>query len=289
MNDRANIGIIGGSGLYDLEALENPRSVSIETPFGSPSDDYILGRIHGLRAAFLPRHGRSHTILPSELNSRANVYGLKKLGVRRILGVGAVGSLRSHIEPRDLALPDQVIDRTRGREETFFGDGIVAHVALAEPFCQELREAVLGATESVSFPVHDGGVYLCMEGPQFSTRAESELYRDWGGDYIGMTLMPEAKLAREAEICYSSLNLISDYDAWYVGGEEGDAEKILEHLQIATERARTLLDAFLKEYRIKQTCECESALDGAILTPLDEVPRATLERLEMLLPGESQP
>lgn len=277
------VGVIGGSGLYEIPELERQRSVSVSTPFGEPSDDIVLGEIGGRNVAFLPRHGTAHTIQPTELNSRANIYALKELGVRRIVSVGAVGSLRESIRPRDLAVPDQIIDRTRHRADTFFGQGLVAHVGMAEPYCSRIRARLLGEGEGVEGTIHDGGTYLCIEGPQFSTRAESQLYREWGADYIGMTVVPEAKLAREAEICYGSLALVSDYDAWHEGAEEGDAQKILEHLQIATQRGKSLLASVLPEVDLETTCVCEQALEAGLITPPEAVPAEKRDQLELLV------
>ena len=284
---RADVGIIGGSGLYDLEALTGVREVRVTTPYGDPSDKLVVGELAGLTVAFLPRHGRTHRLAPSQVPARANVYAFKSIGVRQIISVSAVGSLREDYAPGDLVTPDQIVDRTRGqRPSTFFDDNIVVHVPFAEPYCTRLRpalaEAARGATEAT---VHDTGTYCCMEGPQFSTRAESNLYRSWGLDIIGMTALPEAKLAREAEICYAGLALVTDYDCWRVaeGYEDVSADAVAEVMRRNGAAAKATLVALLESADPAVECACHSALSGAIITPLDTVPPAVRERNSLLV------
>ena len=228
--DTVKVGVIGGSGLYEMETLTEVEQVKIETPFGDPSDEYILGTLEGVRVAFLPRHGRGHRISPSELNFRANIYGFKKLGVEHILSVTAVGSLKENIHPLNVVVPDQFFDRTRQRVSTFFGDGLVAHIAFADPICPDLSELIFQAAVENGARVHRGGTYLCMEGPAFSTRAESNVYRQWRMDVIGMTNLQEAKLAREAEICYATMAMVTDYDCWHEEEEDVTVEAIIQNL-----------------------------------------------------------
>lgn len=277
------IGVIGGSGLYGIEGFDLEERRSVSTPFGDPSDRLVLGRMGSRPVAFLPRHGQEHSLLPSEVNSRANVFALKRLGVRRIVAVGAVGSLQPDHRPRELAVPDQIIDRTTGRKHTFFGRGIVAHVGLTEPFCPHLRAVLTSSGEAFSTPVNRGGTYLCIEGPQFSTRAESRLYQSIDADYIGMTLMPEARLAREAEICYAALGMITDYDAWKPEGAEGDSAVMVENLQATTRAARTLVESALPEVDLDRSCDCESALEGSLITDREAVPSERRRELEPLI------
>jgi len=229
----SRIGIIGGSGLYDIEGIKDVERVEVDNPFGKPSDNFTLGKLAGHEVVFLPRHGSGHTILPSELPFRANIYGMKKLGVERIIAVSAVGSLKEEIRPLDIVIPDQFFDRTKARVDTFFGDGVVAHVGMADPVCAGVAEALHRATKQVGVRVHKGGTYVCMEGPQFSTRAESLVYRQLGVSVIGMTNLQEAKLAREAEICYATLALSTDYDCWHVGEEAVTVEMIITNLKKA--------------------------------------------------------
>jgi 5'-methylthioadenosine phosphorylase len=279
----ATVGIIGGSGFYAMDGLADARELRIDTPFGEPSGEVVVGRLEGQRVAFLARHGAGHRILPQELPSRANVYALKTLGVEIILGVSAVGSLREDIEPLHFVVPGQLIDRTRGRPSTFFGEGLVAHVAFAEPFCPDVRTALVGSTGEAGGTAHDGGTLVVIEGPAFSTRAESNLYRSWGADVIGMTALPEAKLAREAEVCYATLACATDYDAWRDGHEAVTAEMIVANLRRNAERARETLRSFLRRLPLQRECGCREALATALVTPLDLVPRETLTKLEPLL------
>ncbi len=280
---RVRLAVIGGSGLYQMEGLAEREEVRLDTPFGPPSDAIVLGTLEGERVAFLPRHGRGHRLLPSELPSQANIYALKLLGVEMIVAVSAVGSLREDIAPLHLVVPDQVIDRTRGRAGTFFGEGLVAHIAFADPFCPRLRQALLEAALEVGATVHDGGTYVVIEGPAFSTRAESHLYRSWGAHIIGMTALPEAKLAREAEMCYATLAVVTDYDVWHPGHEDVTAEMILANLQRGMATARAVVRRLLGRLPQERTCPCPQALKDALVTPWELVPPETLRRLRPLI------
>ena len=280
---KARVGIIGGSGLYRMEGLVDVEEVRIETPFGAPSEAIVLGTLDGHRVAFLPRHGVGHRILPSELPTRANIYALKLLGVEFIIGVSAVGSLREDIEPLHLVVPDQLIDRTRGRPSTFFGEGLVAHIAFAEPFCPVLRGALAGSAREAAATVHNGGTYVVIEGPPFSTRAESNLYRSWGADVIGMTALPEAKLAREAEMCYAILASASDYDCWHDQHAAVTAEMIVANLQKNVEVSQRAVRLALGRLPSLRECPCATALKDALVTPIELVPPQTRERLEPLI------
>ena len=267
------IGVIGGSGLYELEGLENVDRVKLDTPFGEPSDAFITGQLAGRKMVFLPRHGADHRLLPHELNYRANVWGMKKLGVDRLISVSAVGSLQEEIAPGHLVLVDQFIDRTRQRPVSLYGDGVVAHVALADPICNPLREKLYSLRDVTQTTVHNGGTYICIEGPQFSTRAESLLYRQWGCNVIGMTNMPEAKLAREAEICYVTLALATDYDCWRAPDEDVSVEAILAVLRANVERAKALLKAYAETAAPKSSCQaCGTAAEQGLMTPPDRIP-----------------
>lgn len=278
------IGVVGGSGLYGLSTLCDAQEIKIETPFGRPSDAFRVGTIGGVRVAFLARHGRHHDLLPGEVNYRANLWAFKKMGVERLLSASAVGSLRAAIEPRHVVTVDQFIDRTRIRPTTFFGAGLVAHVALADPVCADLRGLLTGAVRDHGGTVHDGGVYVCMEGPGFSTRAESELFRSWGADVIGMTNFQEAALAREAEICYATLALVTDFDCWHEDEEDVTVAALLDNLEAnAALAAATVTQVVGGLSDLPRTCTCGQALQGAILTPLDRVPEATLTRLQPIL------
>ena len=285
MTAGARVAVIGGSGFYDMPGLQNIEEVRLDTPFGAPSDAIVLGTLEGVRAAFLPRHGVGHRILPSELPARANIWALKQLGVERVIAVSAVGSLREDIEPLHLVVPDQLIDRTRGRPSTFFGDGLVAHIAFDEPFCPDLS-ATLGAAAPVTErTVHRGGTYVVIEGPAFSTKAESYLYRSWGADVIGMTALPEAKLAREAELCYASLALVTDYDVWHETHEPVSAGMILENLRRNVDAAQQVVRAALRALAGdgERRCRCASALETALVTPADLVPEETKRRLAPII------
>ncbi len=277
------IGVIGGSGLYDLPELGSVERIRLDTPFGAPSDDYVCGVLGDTRLVFLPRHGRGHRILPTEVNFRANIYGMKKLGVERLIGIGAVGSLAEAIAPGHLVIPDQLIDRTSKRPSTFFGGGVVAHVAFADPFCPQLSGAVGAAARQVGATVHEGGVYVCMEGPQFSTRAESHLYRSWGGTVIGMTNLQEAKLAREAELCFTTVALVSDYDCWNAAAGDVAIEDVLRILAAEVDMARRMITTLAAELREPRGCACGRALENAIITDRARIPDEARRRLGLLI------
>ncbi|MGH9411011.1 MAG: S-methyl-5'-thioadenosine phosphorylase [Vicinamibacterales bacterium] len=266
------IGIIGGSGLYDMAELTDREQRRVTTPFGDPSDPYVIGTLRGKRVAFLARHGAGHRLTPSELNYRANIFGLKTLGVEFILSASAVGSLQERYVPQHLVLPDQFFDRTKGRISTFFGRGLVAHVAFAHPVCGRLRGLAHDACRSVGATVHDGGTYVCMEGPQFSTLAESNLYRAWGMDIIGMTNLQEAKLAREAEICYATIALVTDYDCWHPQHDSVTVDMIVANLVANARTAQQVIAEAVSRLPVERTCECARALEHAILTRPDAVP-----------------
>ena len=261
------LGIIGGSGLYKMEAVKNLKRVSIQTPFGKPSDKFILGTLEGEEVVFLPRHGIGHRISPSEINYRANIYGMKKLGVERIISVAACGSLKEELKPLDFVVVDQFVDRTnQAREMSFFKNGIVAHISFAQPVCPELKDIIYKAGRGLNLTMHKGGTYLNMEGPAFSTLAESNLYRSWGMDVIGMTNMSEAKLAREAEICYSTLAAVTDYDCWFPGHESVSVDMIIQNLIKNIENAKKIISAVIKEIPKGRACSCQDALKYAIVT-----------------------
>lgn len=279
------LGIIGGSGLYELEALENREEVRLSTPFGDPSDALICGTLHGVKMAFLPRHGRGHRLAPHELPFRANIHAMKQLGMTSILGVSAVGSMREEIEPGHLVLVDQFIDRTRGRtqESTFFGDGCVAHVHFADPVWEPLRQVGLDAAKAAGAKVHDGGTYVCMEGPAFSTRAESKLYRSWGVDVIGMTNLQEAKLAREAEIAYATVALATDYDCWHESEADVNVADVIAVLHANVERARQVIDHAARLVSEREPISCKGALEHAIMTAPNALTADARRRLDLLI------
>ncbi len=284
----SKIGIIGGSALYDIDEIKILKRKKVDTPFGSPSDEFVIGEYDGREVIFLPRHGKKHTILPSEINYRANIYAFKVLGVERIISVSAVGSMKKEIPPLDIVLVDQFIDRTnQARPTTFFGDGIVAHVPFSHPVCEDLREAVYKANIKVGAKIHPRGTYINMEGPAFSTRAESDLYRSWGADVIGMTNMPEARLCREAGICYSTIAAVTDYDCWYEapGVETVSVEMVIANLKKNVEVAKKILKNVFKNLPEKRSCNCGETLKHAIVTPKDAVPKETLKKLEPILKG----
>ena len=275
----ATIGIVGGSGLYDMAELTDREERTLQTPFGDPSGPYLLGSLRGKRVAFLARHGIGHRILPSELNFRANIYGFKLLGVERIVSASAVGSLKEEYRPLDIVVPDQFFDRTKGRISTFFGRGLVAHVAFAHPVCGDLAKVAADAVEAVGAKVHRGGTYVNMEGPQFSTLAESKLYRSWGMDVIGMTNLQEAKLAREAEICYVTLALVTDYDCWHPDHDSVTVDLIIANLlQNAATAQKTIAEA-ISRLSGPRTCACKDALATAIITRPEHVPEQTKREL----------
>ena len=280
---QAEIGIIGGSGLYQMPGLSDAHEVRQQTPFGDPSDVYVLGILDGRKVAFLARHARGHKLLPSELNFRANIYGFKQLGVERIVSVSAVGSLKEEHKPLDFVIPSQFIDRTRHRVDTFFGDGVVAHVGFGDPVCDEMMKAVRGACKVVDVSAKLGGTYVCMEGPQFSTKAESNLYRSWGADVIGMTNLQEAKLAREAEICYVTIAMVTDYDCWHPHHDSVTVEQIVSVLVKNAENAAKVVKATVSAMPKTRSCKCGSALAHAILTDPTKVPAATKEKLKLIL------
>jgi 5'-methylthioadenosine phosphorylase len=280
---KAEIGIIGGSGLYAMPGLTNVREERVETPFGSPSDAFVLGDLEGRKVAFLARHGRGHRILPSEINFRANIYGMKMLGVERILSVSAVGSLKEEHKPTDFVIPDQFIDRTFARVSTFFGDGIVAHVAFGDPVCGTVASMFQKACAEIGVAGKLGGTYVCMEGPQFSTRAESNLYRSWGADVIGMTNLQEAKLAREAEICYATMAMVTDYDCWHEGQDNVTVDQIVAVLHQNADNAGKVVKAAIAAMPTERECACTSALKYAILTDRKLIPQATRDKLALLL------
>jgi len=280
---QAEIGIIGGSGLYNIPGLEDVREAALDTPFGVPSDPYVLGTLRGRRVAFLARHGRGHRILPSELNFRANIHGFKQLGVERIISLSAVGSLKEEHRPGDFVIVDQFIDRTTRRVSTFFGDGLVAHVAFADPVCAELAAVAAGACEAAGVRSKRSGTYLCIEGPQFSTKAESNLYRSWGVDVIGMTNLQEAKLAREAEVCYATIAMVTDYDCWHPEHDSVTVEQIIAVLNQNAANACDVVTRAVEAMPRARSCKCASALQFALMTQRDKVPPATLERLRLIV------
>ena len=278
----SKIGIIGGSGLYQIDGLKNIKWIKVSTPFGSPSDEYLTGALEGKEAVFLPRHGRGHRILPSELNCRANIYGMKKLGVDRIISVSAVGSLKESIKPLDIVIPDQFVDRTNmARNSTFFGDGIVAHVSFAEPVCPVLANLSCDIARGLSANVHFGGTYLNMEGPAFSTKAESNLYRQWGMDIIGMTNMQEARLSREAEICYVTLAFVTDYDCWRQ--TVVDIKEVLGNLFKNVDLSKKIIKALTGKIPKERKCLCASGLKDAIVTSGKLIPKETKEKLKLII------
>src|SRR5947209_734181 len=274
---------MGGSGLYSMPGLTDIREVTVQTPFGEPSDAYVLGNLEGRKVAFLARHGRGHRILPSEINFRANIYGMKDLGVERILSLSAVGSLKEEHKPTDFVIPDQFIDRTFHRVSTFFGDGIVGHVAFGDPVCATVAGAAEQACRAADVVGKRGGTYVCMEGPQFSTRAESNLYRSWGADVIGMTNLQEAKLAREAEICYATIAMVTDYDCWREGHDDVTVDQVVAVLHQNAENAGKVVRAAIAAMPTGKSCGCGDALKHAILTDRKAIPAAARERLAILL------
>ncbi|MEW6364324.1 MAG: S-methyl-5'-thioadenosine phosphorylase [Acidobacteriota bacterium] len=279
----AQIGIIGGSGIQEMEGLLDVEKVEMDTPFGRPSAPYVIGTIEGRRAAFLARHGIGHVFMPTEIPYRANIYGFKKLGVERIISCGAVGSMKETIKPLDFVIPDQFLDRTTRRQASFFGDGIVGHISFAEPVCPDLSKALVETGRSLGLTTHPKGTYLCMEGPAFSSLAESMLYRQWGVDVIGMTNLTEAKLAREAEICYSTIALVTDYDCWHEEEENVTVETIVAYLMKNAENAKKLIRHAMSRIGPERACHCTSALKGAIFTAPDKMNPRTKENLRLLI------
>ncbi len=279
--DSARVGVIGGSGFYEL--LENAREVRLETPFGDPSDVYFLGEIGGVPVAFLPRHARGHRILPSEVNYRANIWGMKALGVHYVLSASAVGSLREELRPLDIVVPDQLFDRTKARPSTFFGDGVVVHMGFADPFCPYVSKQIVAAGRAAGATVHEGGTYVCIEGPQFSTRAESNVYRQLGFDIIGMTNLQEAKLAREAELCYATMALVTDYDVWYESEEDVTLEQVLANVRRNVETAQDIVRRVVPTLDEQRDCGCRHAVEFAINTPAELIPEGTKRKLDLLI------
>ena len=283
MAAEATVGIIGGSGLYQMDGLSDSRELELDTPFGSPSDSVIVGVLEGVKVAFLPRHGKGHHVMPTQMPAKANIYALKALGVEMIISVSAVGSLKEELKPLDIVIPDQLIDRTRQRSSTFFGDGIVAHVGFADPFCPVLSGVIFRSAQGTGATVHRGGTYVVMEGPAFSTRAESFLYRSWGGDIIGMTALPEAKLAREAEICYATLACVTDYDCWHESEEDVTVEMVVANLSKNVSTSKEALRTIMSEIPQRRECPCAAALKDSIITSPDRVPSEVKERLRPIV------
>jgi 5'-methylthioadenosine phosphorylase len=283
MSEQAVIGVIGGSGLYEIEGFEGVEEVALSTPFGEPSDSFFTGTFGNVRAVFLPRHGRGHRISPTEINFRANIWGMKALDVTRIVSVSAVGSMREDIAPGDFVVVDQFFDRTRHRPDTFFGDGVVAHVMFADPVCEGVRQELMRAGEAVGVTIHDGGTYMNMEGPQFSTRAESRIYRKWGVDVIGMTNLQEARLAREAEICYATVAMATDYDCWHEGHDDVTVEGVLTVMRANVGHAKELIRSVLPRLAGERQCPCKDALQYAIMTDPSRIPADARDRLELLI------
>lgn len=281
---QAGIGILGGTGLYEMEGLEILEEVLLETPFGKPSDAFMVGVLEGKRVAFLSRHGRGHRILPREMNYRANIYGFKMLGVQRIISISAVGSLREELKPKDIVLSDQFFDRTH-RQSTFFGGGVAVHISFDQPVCPELSGVLFNSGQDLNLPLHKGGTYLCMEGPAFSTKAESNIYRQWGCDVIGMTSATEAKLSREAEICYATMSLVTDYDVWHESEEPVSAEIIFENLELNIENAKNILKRAVQSLPEKggEACTCRRALENCIVTESELIPIEVKERLKYII------
>ncbi|MFP5226481.1 MAG: S-methyl-5'-thioadenosine phosphorylase [Acidobacteriota bacterium] len=280
---QAEIGIIGGSGLYAMPGLTHVHEERVTTPFGDPSDAFVLGDLEGRKVAFLARHGRGHRILPSELNFRANIYGMKKLGVERIISVSAVGSLKEEHKPGDFVVPDQFIDRTFLRVATFFGEGVVGHVAFGDPVCATVAKTIFDSCQSEHVEARAKGTYVCMEGPQFSTRAESNLYRSWGADVIGMTNLQEAKLAREAEICYATAAMVTDYDCWHEGHDAVTIDQIVKVMNQNSANAARVVKAAVAAMPRERKCACASAAQFALLTSPDAIPQATREKLDLII------
>ncbi|NQT47231.1 MAG: S-methyl-5'-thioadenosine phosphorylase [Candidatus Omnitrophica bacterium] len=281
---KARIGIIGGSGLYEIDGFKAQKSIKVKTPFGDPSDEYVVGELGGREVVFLPRHGKGHRILPTELNYRANIYGMKSLGVEQIISISAVGSFKEELKPLDIVMVDQFVDRTnQARKTTFFGDGVVAHISFAEPVCSSLRNILYESAKSIGASVHPKGTYLNMEGPAFSTKAESLLYKGWGMDVIGMTNMAEARLAREAEICYSTAAMVTDYDCWHESAESVTIDMIIDNLKKNAEMAKKLIIKTIAKLPLERKCSCASTLQYAIITPADLIPKRTKQKLHIFI------
>ena len=283
MDEKIQIGIIGGSGLYNMEELSNITTVTLDTPFGHPSDAYVVGTLGGARVAFLPRHGQGHKLTPSDINFRANVYGFKQMGASHIISVTAVGSLKEDIHPLDIVIPDQFFDRTRNRKSTFFGDGLAAHIAFAQPICPDLASLLHETAVETGITTHKGGTLVCIEGPAFSTRAESNLYRRWGMDIIGMTSLQEAKLSREAEICYAALALVTDYDCWHEDEFEVTVETVLQNLNKNISHAKRIIQTIVPKIPERRDCLCVMALEKAIMTDTHVIPKETRRKLGIIV------
>ena len=283
MKEKIQIGIIGGSGLYNMEGLSSVSTEILDTPFGHPSNEFVIGSLGDVRVAFLPRHGRGHRLTPSEVNYRANIYGFKRLGVSHIISVTAVGSLREDIQPLDIVIPDQFFDRTRGRKSTFFGDGLVAHIAFAQPICPELAALLHETAEATGVTTHKDGTLVCMEGPAFSTRAESNLYRQWGMDIIGMTSLQEAKLSREAEMCYAALALVTDYDCWHEDKSEVTVATVLQNLNKNNAHAKKIIQTIVPKIAQRRDCLCATTLENAIMTDQNAIPEETRKKLGIFI------
>jgi 5'-methylthioadenosine phosphorylase len=281
IKDSAKVGVIGGSGFYEL--LDNARELVIDTPFGAPSDSFVLGEMGGVAVAFLPRHGRGHRIPPGEINYRANIWGMKALGVGHVLSACVVGSLREELAPLHVVVPDQLFDRTKARPSTFFGNGVVVHMSFADPFCPHISQLFVEHAHAGNAAVHQGGTYVCIEGPQFSTRAESNVYRSLGFDIIGMTVLQEAKLAREAELCYATLAMVTDYDVWYEGEADVSLEQVLANVQRNGETAQAIVRSVVGALDHDRDCACRHAVQFAINTPAELIPQATKDRLDLLI------
>ena len=281
--DKISIGVIGGSGLYEMDGLTQVKTVKVATPFVKPSDDYIIGTLYGKRVAFLPRHGRGHRLLPTDINYQANIYGMKKLGVERIISISAVGSMKEEIKPGDIVIPGQFYDHTKHRRSTFFGNGVVAHVGMADPVCADLCKVLIEAGVQVGASIHRSGTYLCMEGPQFSTKAESLTYRGWNVDVIGMTNATEAKLAREAEICYSTIALATDYDCWHHSEEAVTVEAVLAVMKHNIETSKSMIREAVRMLRESRDCGCGEALRNTIMTPEKMIPAKTKKDLAPII------
>ncbi|MFC2048409.1 S-methyl-5'-thioadenosine phosphorylase [Chloroflexota bacterium] len=280
---QAKIGVIGGTGLYDIEGMTDIEEVNIDTPFGKPSDTIVIGRLEGVGIAFLPRHGKGHRLSPTEVPYRANIYALKSLGVEHIIAINSAGSFKKELKPGDLLIPDQLIDRTRLRVNTFFSDGIVAHIAFAEPFCPALSKVLYQSAKEAGAGVHPKGTFVIMEGPAFSTRAESRLYRSWGADLIGMTALPEAKLAREAEICYAVIGCVTDYDSWWEPGEPVTVDTILATLRKNADISKEIIKLSVSRIPETRDCGCATALETAIITAREMIPPEQKKKLDLLI------
>ena len=282
-NPQARVGVIGGTGLYDIEGLTDIEEIHPDTPFGKTSDAILVGRLGGIGIAFLPRHGHGHRISPTEVPSRANIYALKSLGVEFIISSNSCGSFKETVRPGHLLIPDQIIDRTKGRDSTFFGEGIVAHIPFADPFCPVLSEIVYEAAKETGVTVHEGGIFIAMEGPAFSSRAESHLYKSWGADVIGMTVLPEAKLAQEAEICYASIACVTDYDSWHETHESVSVEAILTTMRNNIDYAKKTIKLAVERLPEKRDCGCATALSGAIVTDAAAIPIEQKKNLDLII------